>query len=206
MSIEETRRLFAVEWQNDIARAVSLTAVATGLRLGELLGLDHAAVKAGYIEVTKTWDHVGRVVKQGTKTGRSRTVIIPRLVNAELIHLMNENPHPGGPERFVFYGELPTAPLDGKAVLNNFKLALYDIGITEQERRARNVVFHSFRHQFNSILINAKVPLLKVRQLTGHSSLEMAEHYYHTDDMADVREVQERLLFSLDAPEPEEVN
>ena len=56
--------------------------------------------------------------------------------------------------------------------------------------------FHSWRHWLNSQLIEAHVPPEKIRMLTGHSSSEMTLLYYHAqvDAMADVRDVQTRVL------------
>ena len=78
--------------------------------------------------------------------------------------------------------------------INLPKTARGAAGISEEARKARNITFHSFRHWFNSILINAKVPLLKVQQLTGHSSVEMSANYFHLDEMDDVRAIQEGMV------------
>jgi integrase len=55
----------------------------------------------------------------------------------------------------------------------------------------RGIVFHSWRHFFNSLLINRRIPIQKVQALTGHSTDSMTEHYYHADDFEDVAKIQE---------------
>jgi integrase len=55
----------------------------------------------------------------------------------------------------------------------------------------RGIVFHSWRHLFNSILINRRIPIQKVQALTGHSTNAMTERYYHADDFKDVAAIQE---------------
>ena len=73
--------------------------------------------------------------------------------------------------------------------------AMRQIGITYQQRRDRNITFHSWRHWFNSLLINAKVPLQKIQAMTGHLTNEMTQHYYHFDDMSDVMQTVQDTLF-----------
>jgi integrase len=194
LNLEETKKLFSVKWSDYRAYVASMLAASTGLRMGEILAIKHNDIKNGYIEISKSWDHVSRMVKDGTKSGRSRTVIIPTLIQQELESLKYKNPHQGGGDRFIFFGDTMYAPLDGRSILKYFKRALYVSGISEEQRKERNITFHSFRHWFNSILINAKVPLLKVQQLTGHSTTEMSANYFHLDEMDDVREIQESLF------------
>jgi integrase len=66
--------------------------------------------------------------------------------------------------------------------------------LIKKERNEHNITFHSWRHFLNSMLINANIPDQKVKSMTGHSTNEMTEHYYHPDEMKDVIMVQERLL------------
>ncbi len=192
---EEMRDLFNAQWDDHRAYVMSMLAAASGLRMGECLALRHADLKDGYICIEKTWDHISRKVINSTKTGRARTIIIPRRVQYELERLITLNPFPGGDgERFIFFGKTLDAPLDGKSILKYFKRALRSIGITEPIRQERVIVWHSFRHFFNSLLLNEKIPVAKVQQLTGHLSDEMTENYYHLDDLHDIRDIQERLF------------
>ncbi len=192
---EEMRDLFNIEWDDHRAYTISMLAAASGIRLGEGLALTHEDLKAGYITIEKTWDHVQRQVIHSTKTGRARTIIIPRRVQYEMERCMALNPFQGDDsERFIFFGKTQNAPLDGKSILKYFKRALRTIGIDERQRQTRRLVWHGFRHWFNSILLNEKVPVAKVQQLTGHLSDAMTSNYYHLDDLRDVREIQERLF------------
>lgn len=63
------------------------------------------------------------------------------------------------------------------------------IGIPDEARRDRGLSFHSWRHFFNSLLINQKVPLLKVQALTGHMTDRMSEEYFHPDEYSDVLKI-----------------
>jgi len=75
--------------------------------------------------------------------------------------------------------------------------ALEIIGIDKAERKRRNITFHSWRHFLNSLLINSKIPIQKIQSITGHMTAQMTSHYYHIDDMMDVRNVQNSLFTGL---------
>ncbi|MDI9424744.1 MAG: tyrosine-type recombinase/integrase, partial [Spirochaetota bacterium] len=66
----------------------------------------------------------------------------------------------------------------------------------ERERVRRNLTFHSWRHLFNSILVNARIPAEKIRTITGHLTPEMTAHYFKlsADGYGDIREVQDGLF------------
>lgn len=64
------------------------------------------------------------------------------------------------------------------------KRAFTDAGIKTEENGRTVVSFHSLRHTFVSMSVSAGIPLDVVRQITGHSSLRMAEHYSHATDEA----------------------
>jgi len=194
LSLEEVKKLFTEEWWDYRAMVMNLTAAVTGLRQGELLALQIKDFNDRYINVQRSWDQARRVMNETTKTGRGRTIIIPGDLTEELIELINMNPW-GGPEAFLFYStSLNDKPMDGKLVNKALYMALEKIGIKEAQRKERNITFHSWRHWFNSLLINEKIPLQKIQSLTGHLTPEMTQHYYHLDDLLDIQAVQEKIF------------
>lgn len=98
------------------------------------------------------------------------------------------------PADFVFCGRKRKAPLDHKIVQKRFAEALEGIGISDELRRDRGLSFHSWRHFFNSLLINGHVPLMKVQALTGHTTEKMSEQYFHPDEYKDVLKITGGLL------------
>lgn len=56
-------------------------------------------------------------------------------------------------------------------------------------RDIRGLSFHSSRHTFASLLVNAKVPLTTVQRLLGHTSVRTTQGYSHVGDSALVRDV-----------------
>ena len=73
------------------------------------------------------------------------------------------------------------------------------IGIGDEERKHRNLVFHSWRRFANTYLRSRGLPDAKVRQLTRHGSESMTEHYttWDADDFSDVAREQARLARAL---------
>ncbi len=194
LTVEEVRRLFALEWPDFRCYVMNFAAASTGLRRGELLALQLKQVHGDYIEVNRSWDEVSASMNETTKTGRSRTVIIPGMLKREIDRLIDMNPW-GKPDSFLFYSTVEHKPMEGSLALETLYQAMEVIGIDGIARKARNITFHSWRHWFNSLLINAKVPIQKIQSLTGHLTAEMTQHYYHIDELGDVVDiVQESLI------------
>lgn len=196
LTVEEVRRLFSIDWPDYRTYVMNLAAACTGLRRGELMALTLQEVHGNYITVSRSWDEALGILNETTKTGRSRTVIIPANLRAEIDHLIQMNPW-GKPDSYLFYSSLEKKPIEGKIISRELYQALRKIGINKKERLERNITFHSWRHWFNSLLINAKIPLQKIQSLTGHLTAEMTQHYYHVDDMADVEKVQASIFIGI---------
>jgi integrase len=79
----------------------------------------------------------------------------------------------------------------GGLILKALYGAFKKIGISLEERKERNITFHSWRHFYNS-LMRGKIHDSKLRRLTGHKTLEMTEHYTHfnIDAYRDVLRIQ----------------
>lgn len=207
LTIEETKRIFNVDWTDYRGYVGNLLACSSGLRMGELVALTLADIHLdmGYININRSWDFKSKRFNETTKTGKSRNLIIPSYVQHELQRLIEINPYitVKGNGAFLFFGKTPDRPIREKTFADSLYDALNKIGITEETRRKRNITFHSWRHWFNSLLINARVPLHKIQTLTGHLTDAMTEHYYHVhiEDLHDVRQIQEG-IFSTIPPEP----
>lgn len=200
LTIEEAKCLFSTEWPDIRGYTANLLAATTGLRLGELQALTIGDIhfKDRYIVVSKAWDHSSRTLNTTTKTGKTRNIFFPAIVTDAISELINNNPWPIKPERYIFYSEiLDSIPIDRSIIQKAFHSQLSKIGIYETERRSRNICFHSWRHWFNSLLINAKVPLQAVQSMTGHLTAEMSQRYYHlnnTEGMNLIKDVQESIF------------
>lgn len=190
MTVDEVKALFQVQWDDFRAYCINLLAASSGLRMGELLALTMEDIHLDdqYINVSRSWDRRTGTMNETTKTGRSRTVFIPQFVVSELERLIDINPH--NPKSFLFFSrKLSNRPMSENLPFDQLIKSMRKIGIDDRQRQDRNITFHSWRHWFNSLLINAKIPLQKIQALTGHLTSEMTQHYYHGDDMDDVKQI-----------------
>jgi integrase len=188
---EEVRRLFIFQWDSYIGYVGNKLAACTGLRLGEIQALTIPDIRDNYINVWRSWDNALHTFNKTTKTGKERNIFIPQTIKNDLNDLISVNPYKNG---FVFFSHKQDRPAGQRLFTGSFYRALDGIGINAQQRKERNITFHSHRHFFNSLLVNSKIPLQKVQSITGHVTHDMSQHYYHLDDMKDVILIQENLF------------
>jgi integrase len=198
LSIAELKKLFAgdalaTRWKGNLKLYVAnILAASTGMREGEIRGLLIKDVHDDYIDVQHSWEQ-GYGLK-GAKWGSERRVTVPKSVTTLLAKLIEQSPYKNEDD-LVFYGESRTTPLHTKAFINALYDALATIGINEEERKARAITFHSWRHFLNSVS-RGRVPDEKLRLMTGHRTEEMTEHYTHLleEDYTEIRKVQEDIF------------
>jgi integrase len=175
--------------------ALNMLAASTGLRIGECQALRVQDVDPeGFIRVEHSWDD--RHGMSAPKWNSTRIVTLPARTRTAIGNLLAlENFGPPLPEDILFWSVNRTTPLTKTAILKQMKAALTRIGITEEQRLQRNIVFHSYRHGFNSY-VRGKVPDEQLRRVTGHRSEAMTDRYDHVRarELADVLAVQERLF------------
>ncbi len=152
---------------------LNLLAVRTGMRLGELQALQVRDIMADHIIIRHSYDCTYGIKE--TKTGTERIVPVKEELLGELKSLCGSR----NADAFVFSHTDGKTPVRRKDIYKSFRTSLGRIGITEEERKRRNITFHSYRHTFASILANRNAPELYIRTLTGHSSLKMLHHYTH---------------------------
>lgn len=178
-------------WINKTYYMMNLTAASTGMRMGELQGLQAKHLIDGNILVEQQFNGaVGEITE--TKNHKSRTIPVSNELFELLNTLVTENP-----DGFVFsLCPKKSKPLTSQRVRNSLYVALSRVGISREEQRAQNITFHSWRHYFNTMMIRNNVPEQKIRMLTGHSSVAMTEHYTHMDhnDLHEIASIQNQIL------------
>ena len=181
LSLEEVRRLLVAseacgrEWH-----MLFSIAIYTGMRLGDCCCL--------------TWDAVNlassiiRIVPRKTRRYLSgRPVTIP--LHPELAGLLNEMP-PESRSGFVMRSiaqEFTTRRWNVSRKLGRiFESAQIatSVMLEGRSRRTPSATFHSLRHTFVSIAVNAGIPLATVQSIVGHTSTAMTRHYYHPSEVA----------------------
>ncbi|MEE8408471.1 MAG: tyrosine-type recombinase/integrase [Myxococcota bacterium] len=162
LSFSEADRL--VEAAEPEWRAMIVLALNTGLRLGELIGLqwDDCDLKARRLLVRRSsWHGV-----LGTpKSGRQREVPL----NALALDALKRHRHLRGPWVFCREDGSPLKQHHGRPVLRR---ACKRAGL-------REVQWHCLRHSFASGMVIRGETLKAVQELLGHASIEMTMRYSH---------------------------
>ncbi len=193
LSPEEVSRLLSdpAVWGDYRHYTINLLAVTTGMRMGEIRGLCVENVKAGYVEIRHSWEQ-GYGLKP-PKFGSVRDVPISARVGTALSRVIAETK----PNTILFYcGSRKDTPISKNWIEKKLYAAMRLIGIQEVERKQRGITFHSHRHFLNTLLLSKGVPEAKVREITGHRSSKMSQHYTHfrAADFTEVVELQGKML------------
>jgi len=106
----------------------------------------------------------------------SRLVPVMEKVQPYLFKVM-ELFSPNKPDDFVFHQPYSDRPYSTKAVDDALYAALKRIGISEEERKQRNVVFHSWRYFFNTLCRTRGIPDSLTRIVMGHKTPAMTDRY-----------------------------
>ena len=161
---EDIRRLLAViEKIRD--RALIITLLRTGMRIGELLSTQIGEVNLPEkrIEIYQAHKNLtGRVVYLSTDALKALKKWMKKRAT--------ETP-------FLFYGQ-KGKPLSYGAARCMFKKYLIQAGLSE-----KGYSLHCLRHTFASELLNAGMRLECLQQLLGHSDIEMTRVYARLTDV-----------------------
>ena len=142
----------------DHLKPICIVAMNTGMRRGEIFQLEWESVDFKLKQI--------KVKAASAKSGKSRDIPMNEEVLQTLLAWRNET----SSTKLVF-----PSPVTGLS-LNNIKKSWSGLmKLSELE----NFRFHDLRHHFASRLVMAEVDLNTVRELLGHSSLEMTLRYAH---------------------------
>ena len=158
--------------------ALFLAAIHTGLRQGELVGLQWGDIdwNGQYLLVRRSIDRVHRKITH-TKNSRIRRVDLPDELLCELAALRRVRKQywlSKGNNRmpdWVFHNEDGGWLDASNLVRRHFKKCL-----TKAELHERR--FHDLRHTFASLLLTAGAPIAYVSEQLGHSSIELTVKRY----------------------------
>ena len=105
LSPQQAAAIFAREWEDRRSYIANMTAMVTGLRAGELQGLQTADLGDGCLLVRHSWNRCDKL--KTTKTNSERKVELPfSFVLQSLRYIASQNPHGFGPDSFVFWSSL----------------------------------------------------------------------------------------------------
>ncbi len=180
--IERLLEFLRISDMSDIFRYAILLAIITGMRSGEIRALQRCNIIENYL-IRSDGEVMDKIIisesiapysgVKCTKGKYSRSVLVDhsfssRLLNissSELIFPSNKGDYLSSPSlRFAFYEVLDK------------------IGIKEEERKRRNITFHSLRHFFSTFSKDEEVSLEERMLILGHRSGKVNERYTHISD------------------------
>jgi integrase len=141
---EEVGKLFMLEWRDLRVRLINLIASQTGMRLGEIRALRICDIHEDRICVEHGWSR-----KEGLKSTKNREKreipILPALYE-ELQEYIKSLDDRFRLDSLLFPGTDPEKPYDNRQIGRELAYMLEQIGISDEIRRERGIVFHSWRH------------------------------------------------------------
>lgn len=139
----------------------------TGMRFSDFVRLSSGSFKTVR---GKTW-----LCFSALKTGADVRLPVSALFCGKALELLSRYP---SPECFARIGS--------NAGVNKVLRGVFSAcGVKDTS----GLTFHSSRHTFASLLVNAKVPITTVQRLLGHKSLRTTQGYSHVSDDALARDV-----------------
>jgi integrase len=177
-------------WKKEKVYLINLLAACTGMRAGELRGLQVRDIEKGYISITKQYQKNYGLVK--TKTKENREIPVPQTLLNKLIDLTD-----GQDKSFIFESErAPGVPISIVTLNRTLRQALIRAGMDESDIIKINITFHSWRHFFNTVMRSNGLSDSKLQKMTGHKSIAMTDHYTHYDleDIKEVSAIQAKIL------------
>lgn len=163
---QEARQLLEeLKLRSETLYEISLVSLHTGARADEVFSL--------------TWGNIDferdQIFLMDTKNGKNRVVFMTNEVRKML-----GGKTVGGPNDLVFPSRKGEKMVQ---ISKSFDRAVDKIGLNTGVTDRRNrVVFHTLRHTFASWLVENGENLYTVKELMGHSTLQMTERYAHLGD------------------------
>jgi integrase len=180
-------------------RAIVATALFTGLRAMEVLGLVWGDVDfvAGEVHVRYQLSRKGERVPLKTKAAKRDIVLMPAL--GKLLRRWRLSQPFSGDEDFIFQCSASRRPMNYKQLLEHFHDAREAVGLND-------VTFHALRHTFASILIAQDRDVQFVSRQLGHTQtsttwdtyVHLFEARRHAQDARDALEAEYGAMLNED--------
>jgi len=176
----EVRKLLELDWDNPMALMAFKLGAFCGLRAGEISGLRvcDVDVAEGIIHVRHSYSEVDGL--KSTKNKDKRDLPIDNATALQLMNHARRNPKFSDMSYIFWSSKDPVMPTTPGSYADIFYLALHKIGISEEQRKERNIVFHSLRH-FCATILAQRTDMKTVQSIMGHRTEVMTEHYSDHD-------------------------
>lgn len=164
------------DWTDSVNKLAFKVAALFGLRAGEISGLQVCDIDANadLLYIRHSWNDTDKL--KDTKNGDDRIIPIEHGVALELLMNARRNPDYSDTS-FVFWSQkVAGQPMWPSSFEDDFYLAMQKIGISEEQRKERNIVFHSLRH-YCATQIAQRASLEIAMKILGHRTEEMTRLY-----------------------------
>ena len=198
-SEREIKELYELTWDSEVMYLAFNLSAFSGLRPGEISGLQVRDIdsETDLLTIRHSWHRTGFL--KSTKTNLIRKVPVAHNIIIRLLAQAQLCPK-FGEESFVFWSNVMIdKPYLPQYYDDGFFEALHKIGVSEEERRERNIDFYSLRHFCATYLANM-TDMRNVQAVLGHSTPAMTSHYanHMTDEHMDtIREIFEQSRLSI---------
>lgn len=172
----EVRQLLNTDWTNEAYFLAFKLGAFCGLRAGEISGLRvcDLDLDADLIHVRHSWNDTDGL--KCPKNSDVRDLPIDHRTLMQLTSLAKENPDYSDLSYVFFSPVKPEQPYWPSYYVDGLYEALEKIGISEEQRKERKIVFHSLRH-FCATVLSQKTDLKTVQAVMGHRTEAMSKHY-----------------------------
>ena len=164
------------DWTDSVNKLAFKVAALFGLRAGEISGLQVCDIDANadLLYIRHSWNDTDKL--KDTKNGDDRIIPIEHGVALELLMNARRNPDYSDTS-FVFWSpKVAGQPMLPSSFEDDFYIAMQKIGISEEQRKERNIVFHSLRH-YCATQIAQRASLEIAMKILGHRTEEMTRLY-----------------------------
>ena len=174
----EMKKLMDLDWNwtDSVNKLAFKVAALFGLRAGEISGLQVCDIDANadLLYIRHSWNDTDKL--KDTKNGDDRIIPIEHGVALELLMNARRNPDYSDTS-FVFWSpKVAGQPMWPSSFEDDFYIAMQKIGISEEQRKERNIVFHSLRH-YCATQIAQRASLEIAMKILGHRTEEMTRLY-----------------------------
>ena len=185
---EIVSKVFKKEWEDKRVWLANLLALITGMRAGEIQGLQVQDIGNDYINVRHSWSNIDKLKAPKNKEGRIIEIPFPNII-IELLALAKSNPHGYKPDSFIFWNKNDEKePMRQELFVNGLRDRLINIGLSRS--KASTYTFHAWRHLYASYMKD-KIEDKLLQSQTGHKTKEMLEMYADHQLQGDREKIQE---------------
>jgi integrase len=160
------------------------------MRMGEVRGLLWGDISDGIIHIQHNWQEIE--AGKNCKMGSEGYVPMPRVV-AALVNQVYAIAPLRGKNDFVMAYKPNQRPICREKLWEALRTELASIGITDEQRKERNIVYHSLRHNFVTAGKLAGLQNFEIMKLSRHKDEKMILRYSDHDEAIDVREIGARM-------------